>query len=362
MLGIVDGLSIPRVLAGLTPHGLDHLVRPEQADDTPTVDSVKRRDFGRAALGVTLALPLAGVASGEPVDVTRLEPDEVVSDLYTLDDRYGGAAIADIARRRLASLTRQLEQASVTPSVETHLQSLVGTLATCAAWLSYDAGETKVARALDAQALYAAHLANNRDLQVEVLASTSMQAKGNDRPGEAINLAESAMRIARTADPRVRSLLAMRVAIAAAQQRDTTKFNESRRDAWRLLGGARDGERPAWFHFFDDRELMGLEALGPMQLKRHAEAACILDKVVSQQQTYLRNKAYYAAVRAEAFIGASCLEGAVATINNALPVFTEVTSARTFDRLKTVRTGLKPFAKGSAEVAECREILDSLLI
>ncbi|MCO6003503.1 hypothetical protein NE236_00740 [Actinoallomurus purpureus] len=106
---------------------------------------------------------------------------------------------------------------------------------------------------------------------------------------------------------------------------------------------------------------MGLEALGLMQFGRYTEAVDILGAVVAQQRTYLRNKAYYAVMLADALIGAGEPEGAALTLRESLPTFTEVTSARTFDNLNKVRSGWRPFITSNQEVAECDAIFDDLL-
>lgn len=362
VLGIVDGLGIPRLLAGLAPKGIDHLspVAQDGHDDPgATVDPVKRREFGKAAIGVTLAIPLQGTAPDEPVDVTLLDPGDVVADLYQLDDRYGGAAVADIAQRRLDSVLRQMACVSLKPTVETRMDSVIGELATCAAWLYFDAGSPHRARSLDTEALYAAHRANDQGLQVEVLADMCMQAKTAKKYNEAINLAESALTIARGADPRVRALLSMRIAITAAQKNDRHTFTRARRNAWNHLERSRPGNRRAWFQFVDELELAGLEALALLHLGQAAQAATILTDVVAQQHSYVRNKAYYSAVLAETLIAAGRPDDAVATVGEALPMFTEMTSTRTFSRLGKVRAGLTPYLS-DPEIAECHAVLGEL--
>jgi transcriptional regulator with XRE-family HTH domain len=274
VLGIVDALGIPRLLAGLAPRGLDHLTR--QGDEPAvTVDAVERRTLGKAIIGITLAIPLADTQPGEPVDVTRLQPNAVVADLYALVDRYGGAAIADIARRRLVRLTRQMDNAVVSPAVETRMQSMVGEL-------------------------------------------------------------------------------------ASAVRQDVGAFQKARRAAWTHMQHAGRMVRPAWFRFFDERELSALEAIGLMELGKNAEAAGILADVIGQQHTYVRNKAYYAAVRAQALMAAGAPDEAAEVVHEALPVFTEVTSARIFDRLGLVRHGLQPYLS-NPDVAECADVLDGLV-
>jgi transcriptional regulator with XRE-family HTH domain len=359
VLSIVDRLGIPRILAGLAPHGLAALAT--QDSDGVTVGRVKRREFGRRALGLTLAVPLAGMSADEPFDITRLEPNQVVSDLYALDDRYGGGAIADIARRRLLSLTHQLDQASLTPSAEARAHAVIGAVGTCAAWLSFDAGDIDRARKLDADALYAAHQANDKHLQVEVLADMALQARDRDRPAEAVNLAESAMTIARGLDPLIHSLLSIRIASAAAQQRDRERFQRYRGRAWRLLEKARDTDRPAWLRFYGESELMAAEANGLMELEQYDEAAAILGQVVATRNGFVRNKASYAAIHAMALLHAKQLDEAIAVVHDTLPVFTEVHSARLTTRLGKVRSALRPYVRDNADAATCYDILTGLL-
>jgi hypothetical protein len=320
---------------------------------------VARRTLGKAIVAMTLAIPLAETEPGQPVDVMRLTPDDVVADLYELDDRYGAAAIGEVARRRLARLTRQVDRASLSPDAETRVQSMIGTLSTCCAWLAFDSSDHRRARALDSDALCAAHLANDKELQVEVLASMSMQARRNNKPGEAINLAESALSIGGS-DPRVKALLSMRVASASAKRKDTGGFKRARRVAWDHMERARQVDRPtAWFRFVDEHELSGLEAMALMRLGRNTEAAELLREATSNR-TYLRNGAYYSAVRARALVAAGAPDQAASVVNDMLPAFTEVTSARVFDELAKVRRGLTPYL-GDGDIAECADTIDGLV-
>ncbi|MGH3379547.1 MAG: hypothetical protein ACRDP6_32910 [Actinoallomurus sp.] len=81
---------------------------------------MERRTLGKAVVAITLAVPLAGTEPGQPVDVPRLQPNDVVADLYALDGRYGGPALGDIARRRLNRLTRQLDRLTLLPWPSPH--------------------------------------------------------------------------------------------------------------------------------------------------------------------------------------------------------------------------------------------------
>lgn len=323
------------------------------------MEPVKRRTFGKAAIGITLAIPLTGAEPGERLDVTRMRPNDAVADLYALDDRFGGAAVADLARRRLLSLTRQVDRAVLAPSAETRVQSVIGELATCCAWFYFDSGDPRRARALDSDALCAAHLANDTDLQVEVLASMSLQANRNDKPGESLNLAESALSAARGADPHLKAMLRMRIALAEAKRRHKAAFNRQRNLAWANLERASGDEQPAWFQFFDERELAAMEALGLMDLGCNAEAARILGDTVDKEHTFMRNKAMRSAACAQALIASGEPDQAADVITKTLPVLTEVTSARVVERLAAVRAALEPY-RADPGIADCREILTGL--
>lgn len=355
VLRIVDALGIPRLLAGFAPRGLGLSI----PGDGVSVEPVKRRTFGKAAIGITLAIPLAGTEAGERLDVTRMRPNDAVADLYALDDRFGGAAVADLARRRLLSLTRQVDRAVLAPSAETRVQSVIGELATCCAWFYFDSGDPRRARVLDSDALCAAHLANDTDLQIEVLASMSMRSRRDNKPGEALNLAESALSAARGADPRIKALLSMRIALAEAKRQDKAAFNKYRRRAWADLERASGDERPAWFQFFDEREMAAMEALGLMDLGHNAEAARIFGDAVDKEHTFMRNKAVRSAARAQALIASGEPDQAADVITKTLPVLTEVTSARLVERLAAVRTALEPY-RSAPDIADCREILTGL--
>jgi hypothetical protein len=47
------------------------------------------------------------------LDVAMLEPTELIADLHALDDRYGGGTVADLAERRLRSVTKQFKGVSL---------------------------------------------------------------------------------------------------------------------------------------------------------------------------------------------------------------------------------------------------------
>jgi transcriptional regulator with XRE-family HTH domain len=361
VLGIVDGFGVPRLLAGLAPHGLDNLVERKSAvvDGRLAGGDVRRREFGKAVV-VSLIPGIAGAVHSEPVNVVRLEPEDVVADLYALGDQYGGGAVADLAERRLRSIVGQIQDVSLSASAEAQVQRVMGYLSVSAGWFASDAGREDRTGRLYKDALYLAHLANDKALRLLVLGTMSMQATRLDRPVEGAHLAQAALSDARGTDPRLAALLTMRLARAASQLRDHRVLRESRHKAWRLLERAKTNrELPSWFRFFDAVEVTGLEGICAAHVGQHQEAAAAFRQVVHHQETYSRNKAVYSARLAEALARSGQVEESVAVLHRALPLLTQVTSSRVLERLADADSALGSYTDVSG-VVECRGIIAGL--
>jgi tetratricopeptide (TPR) repeat protein len=293
--------------------------------------------------------------------VTKLNPDEAVADLYALDDRYGGGTLADLAERRLHSITSQLRDISLAPAAETRVHRIMGELNACAGWLTHDAGQPQRAGFFYKEGLYCAHLVNDQDLRLHVLASMSMLANESGRPAEARHLAQGALEAARGTDPRLRSLLNMRVARAASEQGDTRLVGQSRRAAWRLLDQAWPStEQPSWFRFFNELEVTGLEGICAARLGRYADAVAAFQRVLNHAGTFPRNRGVYSALLAESLVKAGQIDKAVDVIHTALPLFTQISSTGVRDRLTDVDAALRRYMDVSA-ARDCHEILAGLV-
>lgn len=96
-----------------------------------------------------------------------------------------------------------------------------------------------------------------------------------------------------------------------------------------------------------------------MALGRNAEAADLLRGAISNR-AFLRNGAYYSAVRARALVASGAPDEAASVVNDMLPAFTEVTSARVFDELVQVRHGLGPYLS-APDIGECADVIDGLV-
>jgi len=368
VLGMVDGFGIPRLLAGLAPKGLSNL-----ATSAVTVEEngnraggqeggdVRRREFGKAIM-ISLVPAAIGVAGTGQADVTKLRPDEVTADLYALFNSYGGGAVADLAERRLRSITVQLKDTSLPTSAETRVHQTMGELNICAATLAFDAGQQDRAERLCKDALYLTHLAGDTPLRLHVLYQMSYQATVMDRPGESAHLAEAALSDAGSADPRLRALLTMRLARAAAQRHDQTLLRQNSGAAWRLLERPNlDGKQPSWLTFFGEQTLTVLEGLCATAIGRHAEAATAYRRAVSHAASLTPlNQAKCTARLAAALASCGRVDEAVAAVHEGLPRLTQMTSAELVADLTDADHELSPYMDVSG-VPECRDIMAGLL-
>ncbi|MCP2337557.1 helix-turn-helix domain-containing protein [Actinomadura rupiterrae] len=377
-VSILDGLGIPRILAGLAPQGLHHLARnasvsPGAFDDllapeTPRREPVKRREFGSAVLLVGLSASLPAGTSGQPRGVqdvlTSLKrPSDIAADLYAMDDRFGGASLVEIARARLASLREQMKRVTLPPERERMAVSVAGELEVCAGWFSHEAGKYREAAEHYSRALYASHEAGNEAVRLHALNLMAMLAMAEPDPGKqgpgptpdkALQIAGTALDTAPDADPRLRSLLAMRQALAAARIDDPKDFERFLGQAWDELDVNRAREDEPWFAFFSVRELRGLEAIGRSYLGQHDRTVEILTGAIPGMLP--RNAAYYSLDLARSLVLADEVDAGVDTFHRVLPSLIEVSSIRVRKRIGEFALTLSPHARRSEDVAETRRV------
>ncbi|XVQ15118.1 helix-turn-helix domain-containing protein [Spirillospora sp. CA-255316] len=256
---LLDGLGAPRILAGLTPKGLGHLTGQGEDGISRSASgraggSVKRREFTQKVVLAGLSIPLAGSAvPGSAVDVVNGldRPADVVADLYTLDSRYGGASLVDLAEARLATITRQLKHVTLKSADEPFVHSVIGQVATAAAWFAYERGDLERAESFLKDGLYAAHSGGDTALRLQVLNIMSMTANAADEPAKTVAIAQGALDAGMHVDPQLKALLTMRLALGHARIEQRREFEGARRVAWESLGRTPElGDRAEWFRFF----------------------------------------------------------------------------------------------------------------
>lgn len=261
-------------------------------------DPVERRDFLLDGAGVVLSLPGADKPAPGKVGATHVRAvTQAVSTLYAKDHDHGSAAVRQAASQALHTAYQWLQTGTYTSKTETRLRSAVGALSIAAGWLSYDSGRPADAHSLYGEALAAARMADDAELEAHAFGCLSLLAKAQGRPREAVAAAQGAQTVARgLASPRLLSLFHMREAGGWALMGDATATDQAIVRAHHLYAKGPCDNDPPWLGFYAPGELAGLECLARADLGQHERAAAGAEQaVLLHGDAFARNRALYTA-------------------------------------------------------------------
>ncbi|MGV9675452.1 helix-turn-helix domain-containing protein [Nocardia sp. NPDC003482] len=215
-LGVTQA-QLSRLEKGSAPENLSKLRRWAETLNIPpellwfklpgtaiaTLEDVKRQDFLRAALGVTMtgaAAPLLELLSTlEPTPVPSLVgPTEIeqirrtAREFSTWDHTYGGGLVREAVAAQLRYAVTLLN-ARCSEKYRTDLQSAVGFLGHTAAFMAFDAYAHADARSMFRLAWTCAEEAGDWHLRGKVLSSMARQAIWCGNPDDGLTYIELAM-------------------------------------------------------------------------------------------------------------------------------------------------------------------------
>ena len=343
MRALCDGLGIPRALAGLAS---------APADDTEE-DATDRRTMLTGSVGAAL-LDATSVRDTRTAHIGATEVEQLhtaARDLQTHDRLHGADALCEVGLRCLRRADNWLNHASYASSIGRELQVAYARLAQVTGWLHYDAGRQAAARHYYREALCAAQLARDVDMEVWVLEAMSQQASYVGRPREAVQLAQRAQeRAAGWAPSRVSALLFVREATAWARAGDRSAFRRAFIEAENVFDPRPEGEDPHWIVFFDESELTGLKAASLSYLGRHDRAVSLLQQAVDRKAAsrLRRNHLWFQARLAEERLKLGDVNMSCDSVERALPAFAEITSTRIRSRMSGVCRALARLARPHA--------------
>ncbi|MFJ3043809.1 hypothetical protein [Streptomyces tendae] len=274
-------------------------VRPAARPYRPQEDSVERRAFLSDGVGVLLALPL-GTDKQTPGKIGASEVRAVkaaVTTLYAKDHDHGSAPLRQAASEALHTAYQWLQSGTYTSRTESKLRSATGALSIAAGWLSYDSGRAGDAHSLYGEALAAARIADDPELEAHAFGCLSLLAKASGRPREAISAAQGAQAVARhLGSPRLLSLFNMREAGGWALMGDASATDNAIVRAHTLYAKGPSDDDPPWLDFYAPGELAGLECLARADLGQHERAASGAEQaVLLHGDAFARNRALYTA-------------------------------------------------------------------
>lgn len=349
---VLEATSV--ALGFVPPRNASPSLPPQQVNWTHSEDErpVIRREFLRVAGATVVSVALPAVPKARSISMKDVhEMKTGLSLMHTLDDRYGGGAIAQLAIQAANNIEDAVERGQLPERIELALYSLAGVYTSTAGWFAYDAGDHEVAGKHFDRALRLALISKDSMLQAQTWNYMGHQARWLGRTNEASAIARAglASTIARR-DPKVAALFHARLALGHADRGE-------RGLARRSLGMAKDAlnrddgrERPPWLDFFTPAELAGHGAMAYLTLgqyelaEQRARAA-----LTTIPDTYTRNRIGYTVDLAEAQLGCRAVDSACATAHVALDLAESSQSARSLTWLKSFHTRISVWSTAPAK-------------
>jgi hypothetical protein len=336
-----------------------------------TVASVDRKDFLRAALGVSVGAmtrPLSDLlASREPAPVPsfvgRAEIEEIrqaARVFGTWDHTYGGVLVREAVAAQLR-YSAQLLNARCADRLRPELYSAVGFLGHTAGFMAFDAYAHDDARRMFQFALACAEEATDWHLRAKVLSSMARQAIWCGDPDSGLTLVELAMVRADRLTPTERAMLLAARARALAKLRRTQNAITTIGMADEEFDHAEPQNDPVWMRYYDAAQHRGDtgHALWDVAMTGQfvSEATSRLAQAVAgHTDTYVRSRAI-SGIKLASLTMATGDPGQAGEIGRrALASAGTIRSRRAADDLRQLRTLAAPHER-ITEVAELRHAI-----
>ncbi|MGV9320427.1 helix-turn-helix domain-containing protein [Streptomyces sp. NPDC003660] len=362
---IADGLRVPGHMLGLarrsweTPD-IPAVTAPERSDEPNPFDAHPVTGLPGPDIDSILAL-----ASERDISASTLEAlHSSITDYWRRDDEHGGEVLRPAIVGQLRYVVGLLRQQGPTP-MRDGLHGVAAELARLTGWTYFDARQYNQARAYFTEALGLAKAVDDRQFMANVLASMSLQATYQDKPGDALALVSAAQdqaRGARGTTPRVLAMLAMREAFAHATLGNHTATHAAISAAHRHfeLIGAGDPD-PAWVTYFDEPKLIVDTGIAHGRLGEAAAAEPLVEEALrGEYRSNHRGRAFHSVWLARIQLQRGKLDEACHTAMDALPPAVAVGSQRVVGHLREFCEQLEPHRREPVAVAfesRLREVL-----
>ncbi|MGH3624548.1 MAG: hypothetical protein ACRDQ5_22635, partial [Sciscionella sp.] len=243
-------------------------------------------------------------------------------------------------------LTQLADNAVYTDAAGQRLFSLLTEAARICGWLHFDAGQHAAAQSYYVTALRASATANDTTTGANVLQCMSLQATLTGHPKDAVSLIEAAEQRTRyAATPRLRALFASRKAQAHAKVRDAASCGRALNEAERYLDTAASGtDEPDWIYFFDEAQFAAQVASRWVDLHQPTRARPLIDNALRDMDScYVRDRAFYYARSAQAYVHAAELEPACDDLRTATGLARQTGSVYVRDMIRDARAGMSRY-------------------
>ncbi|GAA4207706.1 hypothetical protein GCM10022252_71710 [Streptosporangium oxazolinicum] len=279
--------------------------------------------------------------------------------LVTLDSAHGGNEVFPLSLRIFRTVSAKLAVGSLAAGIERDLEAAAGESGEVAAWQAHDADQQETSRQIVHEALMLSRLAGDRDMELFELAHLSMLSLCQDRPREALRLADDVL-TSGDLPPRVAAIFDVRRGRALAVMGDKARGFDALQRARSALAESISARDPHWTWWMDEAELSWHEGMAYAELGEWGKAAAPLMDASVRRSTRGRSRYHYAAQLLNALVHAQAWREAESVIVDVMGQANEIGSARTAnlllrvtDRIERAGTGPTSTLADSAQDLRC---------
>lgn len=270
---------------------------------------------------------------------------ERVAELRQLDDHLAGGDTHSLVARELETTLRLVDEASYSEETGRGLLAVAGELAQLAGWVCSDAGMNAEATGYYLTGVRAATLAGDRAGAANNLSSLAYHVSNVGNPGDAALIARTAAAGADDAPPKVRALLAERVAWAHARAGQGDETERALGQVDDLLDAADGAAEPGWVYWLDRREADVMAGRCYTELRRPLRAVPLLTRATAAYRDDSRRElALYLSWLAVAYVDARELDEARRVARRVIELTSGTSSMRAHGRAELVIERLREFA------------------
>lgn len=320
---------------------LDEMVRlrhRQVAEQSGPVD-----DGTEGLLDSLLARGLPALASSPRARLSTTsvdaDPDRLLQLFLQLDDTLGGDDLYEPMTRHVERLAR-----AVADQPRPALLRGLGQLSQMAGWLALDGNRHGAARRYLSTAVHAAHEADNPALAASSLAYMSLQETYRGNPKRAQALATTAVQLAGSASPLVRTMLNTRLARAHAKLGNRSHSLLALAEADRAYATAGNVDEPLWISYVDSIEVDAQSGACYLDLGLHKQAEAALTRAVDTLRTHhperVRDHVHYLSRLAKCAVRLGDIEHACGIGMRAIDLALTIGSSRVLERLGEFDTEL----------------------
>jgi len=270
---------------------------------------------------------------------------ERVAELRRLDDHLAGGDTHSLVARELATTLRLVDEASYSERTGRGLLAVAGELAQLAGWVCSDGGMNAEATRHYLTGVRAATLAGDRAGAANNLSSLAYHVSGAGNPADAALIARTAAAGAHDAPPKVRALLAERVAWAHARAGQRDEAERALGQVEELLDAADGAAEPGWVYWLDRHEADVMAGRCYTELHRPLRAVPLLARATAAyRDDSPRELALYLSWLAVAYVDARELDEARHVARRVIELTSATSSVRAHGRAELVIERLRELA------------------